>query len=250
MESTTPRAAWGCRRRVPSNRRIRTSSAASRKRMRTRLRPASRASTAGSTSSRSPPPRPTTKATRSNSDPAPSTSSETFEIRAEGMLSMTNQPRSSSVAPAVDRPAPDMPVTTRYSLIDPPLPAVRGVHLGLRGVCSRSYTAAPTSAGNQDRPKSSSFDTARRAARPPNCSIRRSRRFGPSPPDPVQRARRSSACRAGCGGTRWRTGGPRPGAAGAGRAPPTGGPGGRARIVPAGRPPRSSWPVRRWGSAR
>ncbi len=35
------------------------------------------------------------------------------------MLSMTNQPRSSSVAPAVDRPAPDIPVTTRYSLTRP-----------------------------------------------------------------------------------------------------------------------------------
>ena len=63
-----------------------------------------------------PRPGPTTKATRSISDPVPSTSSETLEIRAEGMLSITNQPRSSRVAPAVDRPAPDMPVTTRYSL--------------------------------------------------------------------------------------------------------------------------------------
>ena len=121
MVSTTPRAACGWRRRVPSNRRIRTSSAASRKRIRTRLRPAISESTAGSTSSRSPPPRPTTKATRSISEPVPSTSSDTFAIRAEGMLSITNQPRSSSVAAAVDRPAPDMPVTTRYSLIGPSL---------------------------------------------------------------------------------------------------------------------------------
>src|SRR5664280_1196144 len=119
MESTTPRAAWGWRRRVPSKRRISTSSAASRNRMRTRLRPAISASTAGSTSSRSPPPRPTTKATRFISEPAPSTSSETLAMSAEGMLSITNQPRSSSVAAAVDRPAPDIPVTTRYSLMGP-----------------------------------------------------------------------------------------------------------------------------------
>src|ERR1022692_4747319 len=34
-----------------------------------------------------------------------------------GMLSMTNQPRSSSAAEAVERPAPDMPVTSNTSLI-------------------------------------------------------------------------------------------------------------------------------------
>ena len=32
---------------------------------------------------------------------------------------MTNQPTSSSAAAAVDRPAPDMPVTTTNSLIAP-----------------------------------------------------------------------------------------------------------------------------------
>ena len=45
--------------------------------------------------------------------------------RAGGRLSMTNQPRSSNVAAAVERPAPDMPTRNRYSAIAsyPPIPA-------------------------------------------------------------------------------------------------------------------------------
>ena len=121
---------------------------------------------------------------------------------------------------------------------------------GAMGVCSRSKTDAPTSAGNHDTPSNSSLDTFRRAARPPNCSIRRSRRFGPQSRRPRPGRRRSSVCPAGCGGTRWRTGGPRPAGAGAGRGPRTAGTGGRARSDPAGRPPRSSWPGRRSGSGR
>ena len=45
--------------------------------------------------------------------PGPSTTSATLAMRADGMLSITYHPRSSRVAAAVERPAPDMPVTTR-----------------------------------------------------------------------------------------------------------------------------------------
>ena len=98
-----------------------TSSAASRKRIRTRLRSGLERVDRRAARRRGPrhPARPR-RPPGSISDPVPSTSSDTLEIRAEGMLSITNQPRSSRVAPAVDRPAPDMPVTTRYSLIGPP----------------------------------------------------------------------------------------------------------------------------------
>ncbi len=119
IDSSTPRAARGWRRRVPSNRRTSTSSGASRKRTRTRwrARPGSRGPAGRPRSS--PPPRPITRATRSVSEPGRPPSSATLVIRAGGRLSMTNQPRSSRVAAAVERPAPDMPVTTRNSLIAP-----------------------------------------------------------------------------------------------------------------------------------
>src|SRR4051794_8984637 len=44
-------------------------------------------------------------------------------MSAGGRLSMTNQPRSSNVSPAVDPPAPDTPVMMRNSLIVPLPPA-------------------------------------------------------------------------------------------------------------------------------
>ena len=49
-------------------------------------------------------------------DPGRSTISTIFMIRPAGRLSMTNQPTSSSAAAAVERPAPDIPVTTTNSL--------------------------------------------------------------------------------------------------------------------------------------
>ncbi len=114
MEPITPSAASGWRRRVPSKRRTRTSSEASRNSILT-LAPVDRSAfRAGSTSSRySLPPRPTTSATFSVSEPGTLTSSATLVIRAGGMLSMTNHPRSSKVAAAVDRPAPESPVMMR-----------------------------------------------------------------------------------------------------------------------------------------
>lgn len=71
--------------------------------------------TAELSSSSWPPPRPTTRATRSVSDPGPETRSATLEIMAVGMLSITNQPRSSKLAAACERPAPDRPVMIRNS---------------------------------------------------------------------------------------------------------------------------------------
>ena len=58
-----------------------------------------------------------TSATRSIPDPGRSTISTIFMISPAGRLSMTNQPTSSSAAAAVERPAPDIPVTTANSLI-------------------------------------------------------------------------------------------------------------------------------------
>ena len=114
MDPITPSAASGWRRLVPSKRRTRTSSDASRNSILTRFPVERSASRAGSTSSRySVPPRPTTSATFSVSDPGTLTSSATLVIRAGGMLSITNQPRSSKVAAAVDRPAPESPVMIR-----------------------------------------------------------------------------------------------------------------------------------------
>ena len=106
---------------------------------------------------------------------------------------MTNQPRSSRVAAAVERPAPDIPVTTTNSLIASPVlrpPALR----------IASYTARPTSSGSQDRARSSSSDAARTALTPPSSLTRRALRAGPRPGDVVEDAARSSACRAARGG--------------------------------------------------
>ena len=61
-----------------------------------------------------------------SSDPGPATSSATLVIRAVGMLSITNQPRSSRVAAACDRPAPDIPVMIRNSATLPLCAAVLG----------------------------------------------------------------------------------------------------------------------------
>ena len=60
-----------------------------------------------------------TSATRSISAPGRLIISAMLVIRAAGRLSMTNQPRSSRDAAAVERPAPDIPVTTRNSLTGP-----------------------------------------------------------------------------------------------------------------------------------
>src|ERR1039458_10034840 len=49
-------------------------------------------------------------------DPAEA-SSPTRTTSSKGRLSMTNQPKSSSAAETVERPAPDMPVTSTTSLI-------------------------------------------------------------------------------------------------------------------------------------
>ena len=48
-------------------------------------------------------------------------SSPTRAISSIGMLSMTNQPMSSKAADTVERPAPDIPVTSKTSLIVAPL---------------------------------------------------------------------------------------------------------------------------------
>ncbi len=80
-------------------------------------------SSAGPISARSPP-LPTTSATgvprslnRANS--------ATLGISSTGMLSMTNQPRSSSESPNWVRPAPDTPVITTNSLTRLTLPVSR-----------------------------------------------------------------------------------------------------------------------------
>src|SRR5581483_3816375 len=54
--------------------------------------------------------------TRAESLPGRFTRSATLVISDGGMLSMTNQPPSSNVSPAVLRPAPNMPVMIRNSL--------------------------------------------------------------------------------------------------------------------------------------
>src|SRR6516165_3139436 len=60
-----------------------------------------------------------TSATRSMPEPGRSTISTIFMMSSAGKLSMTNQPTSSNAAAAVERPAPDIPVTTANSLIAP-----------------------------------------------------------------------------------------------------------------------------------
>ena len=77
-----------------------------------------------------------------------STSSATLVIRAVGMLSITNQPRSSKVAPAWDRPAPDKPVMMRNSATACSLPAARGCARHLAGGAGgRGRRAGPAPAG-------------------------------------------------------------------------------------------------------
>src|SRR5438270_12761813 len=101
---------------------MRTSSDASRNRMRTRAPVDRRASRAAGSASRysSRGPVPTTSATRSVVDPGARTNSATLPMRAGGRLSMTNHPRSSKVLAAFDRPAPDNPVISRNSVIAAP----------------------------------------------------------------------------------------------------------------------------------
>src|SRR5436305_7954703 len=99
-----------------------TSAEASRKRTRTRgpeARSVWRAAGSSSRYSRRGPV-PTTSATRSVVEPGARTSSATLPMRAGGRLSMTNQPRSSNVLAAFDRPAPDNPVMSRSSVIAGP----------------------------------------------------------------------------------------------------------------------------------
>src|SRR5438552_3282293 len=98
---------------------MRTSSDASRKRMRTREPVDRSVSSADGSSSRysSSGPVPTTRATRSVVEPGACTSSDTLPISAGGRLSMTNHPRSSNVLAAFERPAPDNPVMSRNSVI-------------------------------------------------------------------------------------------------------------------------------------
>ena len=85
-----------------------------------------------------PPPRPITSATRSISAPGRLIISAIFRIRAAGRLSMTNQPRSSRDAAAVERPAPDIPVTTRNSLT------------GYQPLAHAVVHREPTGSGSQD----------------------------------------------------------------------------------------------------
>ena len=112
IASRTPSCPSGCRRRVPSKRRTSTSSEASRNRTFTASPEALSCPIAAWRSPNWPASRPTTKATRWASGPVPETRSTTLVMSAVGMLSMTYHPRSSRVAPACERPAPESPVTT------------------------------------------------------------------------------------------------------------------------------------------
>ncbi len=60
-------------------------------------------------------PVPTTSTTLAMPDPGELASSDTLGISSGGRLSMTNQPRSSRMSAACDRPAPDNPVITMNS---------------------------------------------------------------------------------------------------------------------------------------
>ena len=222
MESATPRAAWGCRRRVPSNRRIRTSSAASRKRMRTRFRPGSRASHGGEHVVEVP-----AAAAHHEGHPlhlGPGAVDQLGDLGDQERGHVVDHEPAQILEGGAGRGpsgaghAGDHQVFAHRSTIV--RPTVRGrPPSAASGVCSRSNTAAPTSAGNHDTPQQlllrcvSQAGSGRRTARPgaPGASAR-ARRRRPGRP-------RSSACPAGCGGTRWRSGGPRPAGAGAGRAP-------------------------------
>ena len=187
IESSTAAGAWGCRRRVPSNRLMQDVVGRVEEEDPHPVAGRASASTAGSTSSRSPPPRPTTKATRSISEPVPSTSSLTLAISADGMLSITNQPRSSRAAPAVDRPAPDIPVTTRYSLIDPPRPLFVPACPARAGCAAgRRRPHPPRLVATIGRP-GLSFEVWRSPARPPNSFEQAAPPLGPEPVDPVER---------------------------------------------------------------
>ena len=61
-------------------------------------------------------PLPTTRASRSVFEPGALPSSATFSMSADGRLSTTNQPRSSRLSAACERPAPDSPAITRMSV--------------------------------------------------------------------------------------------------------------------------------------
>src|ERR1039457_2493744 len=63
-------------------------------------------------------------------------------MSAGGRLSMTNQPRSSNVAAAVERPAPDIPTRIRYSAIGSIFPSARRV---------AAQSEAATTAGSRTR---------------------------------------------------------------------------------------------------
>ena len=57
-------------------------------------------------------------------------SSPTRTISSRGRLSMTNQPRSSSAVETVERPAPDIPVTNKTSVIVRGFPSLAVAHWG------------------------------------------------------------------------------------------------------------------------
>src|ERR1019366_10027712 len=68
-----------------------------------------------------PPERPTMNAPPASWRGPLMASSPTRAINSIGMLSITNQPMSSKAADTVERPAPDIPVTNKTSLIVVPL---------------------------------------------------------------------------------------------------------------------------------
>src|SRR4051794_21070244 len=64
-------------------------------------------------------PLPTTRARRPVFEPGAVPSSATFSTNDEGRLSITNQPRSSRLSAAWERPAPESPAMTRMSVTEP-----------------------------------------------------------------------------------------------------------------------------------
>ncbi len=102
--------------------------------------------------------------------------------------------------PAVDRPAPDMPVTTRYSLIDPPLPTVRQAPSEPWACGAARIPMRPPRPVTTIRPATPPWMRFVGRPVPPNCSIRRFAALGPQARRRRPGRPRSSVCPA---GSRW-----------------------------------------------
>ena len=204
MDSTTPRAACGWRRRVPSNRRTSTSSAASRKRTRTRLRPelVERVERSASTSSTGAAPAPADHEGHPlDLGPGPSTSSD--HLRDQRRRHVVDDEPAEVLEVAAGRGPPGAGHARHHQVLAhrPPLPTGRQAPSEPWACAAARTPTRPPRPATTIRPATPPGRRPARRSAPPNSSIRRaSRRWAPGRGCRPARSR-SSACPA---ASRWK----------------------------------------------